>query len=403
MQSAVSSSRRVAIVGASAIPVGRHQSADTDALQNLEHEILARLVVEAVADAGVAKADVDSLVFTLPRPYTRQKYLHTFVIGQLGLACRGAVLEVMGNGMTAALALDQACTEIILGRANVALALGINMESAVSAAEHAMSSMRTTGDVDFHVPAGFTPISWYAMDAARYMHEHGATREHLAAVAVKNRFHASLNPLAQYRKPMTVDEVLAQRPVVEPLGLYDVPPRGDGAACLVLASEDVAKSLGRPYVLIRGRGFQHDGRHQIGDRPGDMIAFESAQAASTTAYEQAGIGPADVDVAEFYAPCTIVEILVSEALGLVTRGRGGVAALEGETRLGGRIPISTSGGLTSRGHPSYVTSLYNYVEIAEQLRGRAGERQVRDARFGIATGELGNYNAALIHVFEGVR
>ena len=395
--------QEVAIIGASAIPVGRHQSAEGDALQTLEHEILVRLITQATRDAGIEKREIDSLVFTLPRPYTRQKYLHTFVIGQLGLACRGSVMEVMGNGMTAALALDSACNEILLGRAKIALALGINMESAVSAADHAMSSMRATGDVDFHAPAGFTPISWYAMDAMRYMHEFGATREQFAAVAVKNRHHASLNPLAQYREPMTLEKVLAQRPIVEPLGLYDVPPRGDGAACLVLASEDVARTLGRPYVMVRGRGFAHDGAHQIADTPRDMIAFESAQAASRTAYEQAGITAAELDFAELYAPCTIVEILVSEALGLAPRGRGGIAALDGETRLGGRIPISTSGGLTSRGHPSYVTSLYNYVEVAEQLRGRAGERQVENARWAAATGELGNYNAALIHIFEGIR
>jgi len=395
--------RNVAIIGTSAIPVGRHQTGDDAELQTLEHEIMTRLVIDAVNDAGVDKRDIQSLVFTLPRPYTRQKYFHTFLMGQLRLACRGNVMEVMGNGMTAALAFDQACNDIMLGRANVALALGINMESAVSAAEHMMSSMRTTGDVDFHTSAGFTPIAWYAMDATRYMHEHGATREQLGSVAVKNRHHASMNPLAQYRKPVTLEEVVSQRPIVEPLGLYDVPPRGDGAACLVLASEDVAKSLGRPYVLVRGRGFCHDGTHQISDIPNDMIAFDSAREAAATAYEQAGITAADIDVAELYAPCTIVEVLVSEAVGLVAKGQGARAAFEGETRLGGRIPISTSGGLTSRGHPAYVTSLYNYVELAEQLRGRAGERQVRDARFGLATGELGNYNAALIHVLEAMK
>jgi acetyl-CoA C-acetyltransferase len=393
---------RVALVGASAIPVGRHQTRDDEALQVLEHEIMVRLVGEAVRDAGVAKEDIQSLVFTLPRPYTRQKYFHTFLVGQLRLACRGSVMEVMGNGMTASLAFDKACDEIRLGRAEVALALGINMESAVSAAEHMMSSMRTTGDVDFHTSAGFTPIAWYAMDAMRYMHETGATRAQLAAVAVKNRHHASLNPLAQYRKPITLEEVLAQRPIVEPLGLYDVPPRGDGAACLVLASEEVAKSLGRPYALVRGRGFFHDGSHQISDQPNDMIAFDAAARASRDAYAEAGITAADIDVADVYAPCTIVEVLVSEALGLVPRGQGARAAAEGETRLGGRIPISTSGGLTSRGHPAYVTSLYNYVELAEQLRGRAGERQVKGARLGIATGELGNYNAALVHVLEAM-
>jgi acetyl-CoA acetyltransferase len=312
-------------------------------------------------------------------------------------------MEVMGNGMTAALAFDKACDEILLGRADVALALGINMESAVLAAEHMMSSMRTTGDVDFHTSAGFTPIAWYAMDATRYMHEHGTTRQQLGAVAVKNRYHASLNPLAQYRKPITLEDVVAQRPIVEPLGLYDVPPRGDGAACLVLASEEVARSIGRPYAVVRGRGFYHDGSHQISDMPNDMIAFEAAARASQTAYAQAGIGPGDLDLAELYAPCTIVEVLVSEAIGVVPRGQGARAAFEGETTLGGRIPISTSGGLTSRGHPAYVTSLYNYVELAEQLRGRAGERQVRGARLGLASGELGNYNAALVHVLEAMQ
>lgn len=394
--------RRVALIGASAIPNGRHQTTEDEELQVLENEIMTRLVAEAVQDAGISKEDIQSLVFTLPRPYTRQKYFHTFLVGQLRLACRGSVMEVMGNGMTAALAFDKACDEILLGRADVALALGINMESAVPAAEHMMSSMRTTGDVDFHTSAGFTPIAWYAMDAMRYMHETGATREQLAAVAVKNRHHASLNPLAQYRKPITLEEVLAQRPIVEPLGLYDVPPRGDGAACLVLASEEVAKSLGRPYVLVRGRGFYHDGSHQINDVPNDMIGFEAAARASRDAYAQAGITAADLDVVELYAPCTIVEVLVTEAIGLVPKGHGARAAAAGETRLGGRIPVSTSGGLTSRGHPAYVTSLYNYVELAEQLRGRAGARQVKNARFGLSTGELGNYNAALVHILEAM-
>lgn len=392
--------RSVALIGTSAIPIGRHQTADEEALQVLEHEIMTRLVSEAVNDAGVSKEDIESLIFTLPRPYTRQKYFHTFLMGQLRLSCRGSVMEVMGNGMTAALAFDKACDEIMLGRADVTLALGINMESAVSAAEHMMSSMRTTGDVDFHTSAGFTPIAWYAMDAMRYMHEHGATREQLGSVAVKNRFHASLNPLAQFRKPVTLEDVVAQRPIVEPLGLYDVPPRGDGAACLVLATEEVARSLGRPYVLVRGRGFYHDGTHQISDVPNDMIAFTAAREASRTAYEQAGISAEDLSLAELYAPCTIVEVLVSEAIGICQRGQGARAAFDGETRLGGRIPISTSGGLTSRGHPAYVTSLYNYVELADQLRGRAGERQVKNAQFGLGTGELGNYNAALIHILE---
>ena len=134
-----------------------------------------------------------------------------------------------------------------------------------------------------------------------------------------------------------------------------------------------------------------------------MTELIAAKEAAATAYRQAGIAAGHIDVAEFYAPCTVVEVLVSEAVGFFGRGEGAPAAAEGRTKIGGQIPISTSGGLTSRGHPADVTSLYNYCEMADQLRGRAGERQVADARLGLATGELGNYNAALVHVLEAQR
>ena len=207
--------------------------------------------------------------------------------------------------------------------------------------------------------------------------------------------------LAQFRKPITLDEVLAQRPIVEPLGLFEVPPRSDGAACIVITTEEHARELGVPYVLVRSRAFYHEGAHQISDTPGDMIAFNAAATASAAAYRDAGIGPADVDLAELYAPCTIVEVLASEAAGLVPRGQGARAAAAGETSLGGRIPIATSGGMTSRGHPSYATPLYNVLELADQLRGRSGSRQVKGAELALLMNELGNYNAALVHVLEG--
>jgi acetyl-CoA acetyltransferase len=134
-----------------------------------------------------------------------------------------------------------------------------------------------------------------------------------------------------------------------------------------------------------------------------MIALDAAVIASRAAYNDAGIGPQDIDVAELYAPCTIVEVLASEAAGLVSRGRGAHAAKSGETSLGGRIPISTSGGLTSRGHPSYATPLYNVIELADQLRGRGGDRQVANAGLALLMNELGNYNAAMVHVLEAHR
>ncbi len=393
----------VTILGAAALPVGKWQTSGKADTQVLEHETLAKLVIDAVEDAGVDKRDISALVFALPRPYTLQKYFATFMANYLRLPCSGSVVEVMGNGMTAGLAFEAAANDIRLGRSRVTLALGINFETGTSAAEHMMSSMRATGDVDFHVPFGFTPISWYAMDAARYIYEFDSSREQLASVAVKNRRHAALNPIAQFRKPITLGDVLAQNPIVDPLGLYEVPPRSDGAVCLVLAEEEVSHSSNRPYVRIRGRGFFHEGAHQINEVPNDMIAFVSAATAGRGALAEAGVEVSDIDFAELYAPCTIVEVLVSEALGLVPRGQGARLAEEGETALGGRIPICTSGGLQSRGHPAYVTPFYSFVEVMDQLRDRAGERQVSNARLALTSAELGNYNAALVHVLEAVR
>jgi acetyl-CoA C-acetyltransferase len=392
--------RRVAIIGAAASPNGKLQTPGDAPLQTLEHEILAPLVIEAMATAGLPKEEVGALIFAMCRPYTLQKYFATFMANYLRLPLNGSIMEVLGNGMTGGMAFDQAVNTIALGQADVALALGINMESQAAAADHAMSTMRATGDVDFHTPFGFTPIAWYAMDAARYMHDFGATRKELASVAVKNRRHACLNPIAQFRKPLSLDEVLAARPIVEPLGLFDVPPRGDGAVCLVVCAEEVAKAAGTPYALVVGRGFFHEGAHQLSDVPSDMTAFCAARAAAAAAYSAAGIDPSDLDLAELYAPCSIVEVLAGEALGLTPRGRGAAEAAAGETSLGGRIPICTSGGCLSRGHPAYITGLLTIYELWEQLTRRAGERQVANAHLGAGSCELGNYNAALIHILK---
>ncbi|MDB5609498.1 MAG: hypothetical protein JWP25_6398 [Bradyrhizobium sp.] len=391
------------MLGAAVLPVAKWQRGRDAEVQVLEHEVLAQLVIDAMAEAGVDKSEISSLVFAQPRPYTQQKYFATFIANYLRIPCAGSVLEVLGNGMTAALAFEAAANDIRLGRSRVALALGVNFETATPAVEHMMNSMRATGDVDFHAPFGFTPISWYAMDAARYIHEFSSSREELASVSVKNRWHASMNPIAQFRKAITLEEVLAQKPIVDPLGLYEVPPRGDGAACIVLVDEDIAKASGKPYVRLRGKGFFHEGAHQISEVPNDMIALIAAQRAGKAAYDEAGVSSSDIDLAELYAPCTIIEVLVSEALGLVPRGQGARLCSEGVTSLGGRIPICTSGGLQSRGHPAHVTPFYSLFEVNEQLTGRAGERQVANARLAVTSAELGNYNAAMVHVLEGVR
>lgn len=394
-------SRDVAIVGAAALPVGRLSPRGGALAPGFEHDLLAGIALQAMAQAGVSGSDVGSLVLTLPPPSTRQLGLATMLAAHLGLRITGRIAEVVEMGVTGGLAFDQAAADVALGHCDFALAAGINLDGNVTAAEAANNGIRAVGDVDFQSVFGITPISWYAFDAVRYLHETGTTRADLAAVAVKNRRHALHNPLAQMRgKPLTAAQVLAERPIVEPLGLLDVPPRGEGAVALLLASVDAARTTGRPYVRVRGRGFAHDGFHQMGDRPHDMTDFVAAREATARALQGAGLTLADLHLAELYAPCTITEVLVTEALGISARGRGGADAADGATAIGGRLPVNTSGGCLSRGHPPTLTGLYGLLEVREQLLGLAGERQVAGATRALHSCELGNYNAALVHVLE---
>ena len=394
--------RRVALLGAAATPIGRLVP-KTGLYPGFEQDILAPVVFDALADAGVANVQVQSAVFAAPTPATRQLGFAPFMAAQLGLRCTSQFCEVSSLGMTGGTAFDQAHADVALGRSDCALALGIAMSTNANMADIVDNGIRAVGDVDFQAPFGVTPISWYAFDAARYMHETGTTRAQLAAVAAKNRAHACMNPLAQYRKPLSVEEVLTARMVVEPLGLLDVPPIGDGAICLVLTSLDMAARSGKPYVEIAGRGFGHDGFHQVGDVPHDITAYPAAKQAAGVALSEAGLNLDGVDFAELYAPCTITEILVSEAIGAFGRGAGGIAAAEGQTKIGGKFPINTSGGCLSRGHPPSITGLYGLLEVREQLLWRAGERQVSGAQAALHICELGNYNAALAHVLRRVQ
>lgn len=391
----------VAIVGAAATPVGRLAPRRGEPAAQLEHEVLADVVLRALDDAGIGNREVGSAVFTLPPANTLQLGFATLMCARLGLRCNGQVAEVVEMGITGGLAFDQAAADVRLGHADFALALGVSFQSATPAADAMEGSIRVVGDVDFQSPFGLTPISWYAFDAARYLHDTGASRKDLAAVAVKSRRHAADNDLAQFREPLTTDEVLNARPIVEPLGLFDVPAIADGAICLVLARESTVRATGKPFVTVRGRGFYHEGFHQVGDMPGDITAFPAARRAADAAMNQAGTRLADLDLAEIYAPCTITEVLVSEALGICSRGQGGAAARDGDTAIGGRLPLNTSGGCLARGHPPSLTALYGLLELREQLLGAAGARQVNDARLGLHLCELGNYNAALAHVVEG--
>lgn len=391
-------SDRVAIIGAAALPIGKFTSPDNAYYGYLEHEILSRVAASAIQDAGLTRNDIDAAIFTLNPPTTKQLGFATFMTAQLGLTCRGLVTEVSQLGITGGLAFDVAASQVQLGYADYALALGIVRQSGGNPSVALDNGIRAVGDVNFQAPFGIPPIGWYALDCNRYMAEFNVTRESIAQVTVKSRELAQHNPIAQFPKTVTLQEVMDQRPIVEPLGLYEVPARGDGAICLVVGTEAAAAKSGLPYVTVNGRGFFHEGAHQMADQPGDLIAFPSAAAATESALNQAEMTLGDIDLFELYAPCTITEILVSEALGLFPRGTGCEALADGRTMPSGDIPINTSGGCLGRGHPPQITGLYGLFEIREQLLGRAGARQVPQPKHGLHTCELGNYNATLAHV-----
>jgi acetyl-CoA acetyltransferase len=395
--------KQAVIISYAATPIGRLMPKPGNPIEQFEHDILSELVIKTVSDTGIDRKDIGSLILTSPTPATKQLGFATFLASRLGLQCHRQVSDVNNMGISGGLAFDQACNDVTSGKAKVALALGIEYSTSASADIMMDRGIRVVGDVDFQSPFGLTPIAWYAFDADRYMHETGASREDLALIAVKNREHAALNPLAQYRSLISIEEVISQRPIVEPLGLYEVSPRSDGAICLLVTTEETARSLNKPYVRVRGRGFHHDSFHQIGDHPHDMIAFPAATQASNIALNEANLKLSDINVAELYAPCTITEVLVTEAIGIAEKGTGCAVAKDGETSLGGRIPVSTSGGCLSRGHPPGITALYGLAELYEQLLGRANSRQVRDAQLGLHICEGGNYNLALAHVMEAMQ
>lgn len=392
--------RNAAILGYGAVPVGIYQRTKDGRDTPLEHELAVRVVLDAVRMAGLHKDDVNGVVVAHPGDHTKQGYFHTFLTSYLGLTSRSTVVQVIGNGMTGGLAFDEGVRLVQGGETDCVLVIGAHFESGTPTADHLDFSIRLTGDVDFQSIFGAVPIAWYAMAARRYMYEHGVSRAQIAQIAVKNRRQALDNPLAQFRSPLTLDEVLSQRQIVEPLGLLEVPGRADGAVALVITTEEMARAASRPYVRVRSRGYYHEGEHQISDRPVDMTDYGTIRRASQAALERAGLKLDDISNFQLYAPCTIVEVLTTEAIGLFPRGKGWAAAEDGRSAFDGARPVNTSGGHLSRGHPPEVTPLYDIVEACIQVLGRAGKRQVRGPGLALTASELGNYNAALVHILE---
>lgn len=239
-------------------------------------------------------------------------------------------------------------------------------------------------------------MDFYALGARRHMEKYGTTQRQLAVIAAKNHNNSTLNPLAQYTFPLTVEQVLEDYEVAYPLTRAMCAPIGDGSAAAVLCSERFLKSHPTSRaVRIRASIL----------RSGDRKApFDTAQRAAQAAYEAAGVGPEDIDVAEVHDATAFGELSMTELLGFCPMGEGGPFAESGATSLDGKIPVNPSGGLISRGHPIGASGLAMAYELVTQLRGEAGKRQVNSPRLALSEnggGSLGNDTAALaVHIFS---
>lgn len=384
------------------------------------HDLARWAVRDALTDCEATPKDVEVAFFGTAThgPLEGQ----SMISGQIALRALGiegiAVHNVENACATGASALCLAATQVRAGEADIALAVGSEKMNIgdrgrttalfdaaydVSDPDALTATLEQLGgavdDSDLGPRSIFMDI--YAALARNHMKTYGSTPGQLAAIAAKNHAHAVANPRAHYRKPMSAEDVLAARKLCYPLTVPMCAPITDGAAAVVLCSDAGLRRLRRnPAVrvvaAVCGTGT---------DRDPSTFEGHISERLAARAYEQAGLGPEDVDVAEVHDATAFGELLQTELLGLVAPGQGGPAATAGTTTLGGRVPVNPSGGLESKGHPIGATGLGQVFELTEQLRGRAGARQVRGARIALAENgggfHRGEEATASIIILEG--
>lgn len=350
-------------------------------------------IKHALNDATVAPEGVESFYlgnFAGPS-FVGQNHLAPYVgmaAGFRGIPCTRIENACASSGS----AFFTAWQSVASGMCDIVVAAGVEKMTSQSTPRVA-EILAGAGDMSGEGRAGATFPSLFAMIARRHMHQYGTTREQLAAVAVKNHANGALNPQAHMRKVITLEQALAGKPIAEPLTVYDCSLISDGAAAVVLVPADEAQRYtsrgARVLSVVQTSDFV-----ALDDKE-DITVFPSVQAAGRQAYEAAGLGPNDIEFAELHDCFTIAEIVASEDLGFANKGEGGPFAQAGCSLIGGRLPINTSGGLKSKGHPVGATGVGQICDIVMQLRGDAGERQVGRHRVGLAQ-NLGGSGATCV-------
>lgn len=328
--------------------------------------------------------------------FVGQEHLGPLMADHLGVAGVPAT-RVESACASGGAALRAGYFEVASGASDLVLVAGVEK---MNDGADVTGVLATAADQESEVYHGITFPGLYAMIARAHMEAHGTTEGDLAIISVKNHRHGALNPKAQFRQEVTLEQVMTSSMVSEPLRLLHCSPVSDGAAAVLLCPLDRAREFTDKPVKIRGSGFA-TAPMALADRV-DPSALDAVSLSAARAYRAAGVTPSDIQVAEVHDCFSIAELCVLEALCFAKPGGAAELTRAGETTLGGRCPVNTSGGLKAKGHPVGATGVAQAIEIVEQLRGEAGARQVSGATLGLAQNMGGSGASSVVHIFERV-
>lgn len=365
-------------------------------------QLIAEAGSKAILDAGIEGKEIDGMYVGSMSSgrFVGQEHVGALVADAAGFShMHIPSTRVEGACASGGLAVRQGYLSIASGMNDIVVVGGMEKMNDVGGND-ATATLATAADQEWEAFFGATFPALYAMIATRHMHEYGTTKEQLAQVAVKNHANGAKNPYAQYRREITLELAMNATTVAYPLGLLDCSPVTDGAASLILCAADKAKKYTDKAIKIIGSGQGSDSLALHGRR--DICTLDATVHAAKTAYKQAGITSKDIDFAEVHDCFTIAEICAIEDLGFVKKGEGGKAIDNKITTLDGSLPVNTSGGLKSKGHPVGATGVAQMVEVTQQLRGEAEARQLKDAKIGLAHNVGGSGATCVIHIMEAM-
>ena len=364
-------------------------------------ELFAEASRKALEDAGVSTDDVEELFFGNFMGEFAELQGHQGPMAAAAAGITAPSVRVDSACASSGVAVRQGITRLRAGDADVVLVGGSERMTNLSTAD-ATEALAAAADAMWEVRAGVTFPGAYSLMANAYFEQHGGDREDLAHVAVKNHANAVDNELAQFQKAIDVEDVLGAPTVASPFGLYDCSPISDGASAAVLVSEAFAEEHDLDAgIAITGAG-QGSDELALHDRT-SLTHTPAAERAAQQAYDDAGIGPDDVDVAEVHDCFTIAEVLALEALGFYGEGEAISAARNGETTIDGDLPVNLSGGLKAKGHPVGATGGAQISEMTKLLRGdHVNSDAVEDATVGLTHNAGGTVASAVVHVLEVV-